>query len=129
LIVLVFGVLLAVAPFLYMRESNPFAQGVTTYDNICLAARAKNSAAVTNLLSATARTLPPNEVLRLAGTLVCFDRAKAQLTWEALPQDPPGQGASHQLIVESTDPTVPGKDVVRFIRQGDAMVWAPEPLP
>lgn len=124
LIVLAFGLLLAAAPFIYMREGNPYAQAVATYDQMCRARAAGDFQAIRKMLSARTLVISNPDLERHVALWKCPDRAQADLTWEALPHDPAAPGERHHLVItDRADQTV--SDTLRFVRESDGMRWDP----
>ena len=116
--------LLAAAPFIYMREGNPYAQAVATYDQMCRARAAGDFQAIRKMLSARTLVISNPDLERHVALWKCPDRAQADLTWEALPHDPAAPGERHHLVItDRADQTV--SDTLRFVRESDGMRWDP----
>jgi len=114
-IVFVFALFLAAAPFLMLREANPYADAVAGYDAICAASAAKDTTALDTLATRASLQAVPDRAALLAG-LQCIDRKAAQISLE-----PDRSGSTFDLVVAGGTP--PRTLRMRFVREDGRLMW------
>lgn len=110
-VVFVFGLFLALVPFLFQTERSPFSDALAMYDRVC----ASNGSPALTDLSASARTLTPQELADALGTMPCVHRA------DYLPRMDPMEGRQYGtdrafVVTMQRRTTLPASDLPETVR-------------